>query len=289
MHVDFHTPVMVEEVLAGLDCQPGDTVVDATLGSGGHALAILNRIGQSGLLIGIDKDENAIALASKRLHAFKNVTIHRMDWRGMEGSLNVKADGFLMDVGLASFQIEDASRGFSYALDGPLDMRFDQQSPITAVALVNDLSERELGDILRSYGEEKYAKRIARDIIRERARQPIERTSHLARIVRGAVRGNPKKSLARCFQAFRIAVNGELDALRTAVEYGIQILRPKGRICTITYHSLEDRIVKTLFREADNSILNVLTRKPLTPSRHEVMENPKARSAKLRTAEKKDG
>lgn len=289
MDATFHNSVMIEEVVDGLDCQSGKTIVDATLGSGGHSLAILKRIGATGILIGLDKDEKAIELAKERLKKFKNVRIYRMDWLEMKEILNLKVDGLLMDLGLASFQVEDSSRGFSYKLDGPLDMRFDQRASITAATLVNNLSESELHDLLKRYGEERNSKRIAKLIVRERAKQTIITTSHLTQIIRKAVKGHPIKSLARCYQAFRIAVNEELDRLSEILKYGIEILYPKGRICVITYHSLEDRIVKSTFKELGNSLLRVLTRRPILPSPEEVIRNPRARSAKLRIAEKKNG
>ncbi len=280
---------MVDEVVDGLDCQPGKTIIDATLGCGGHATAILKRIRGTGILVGIDKDEKTIAIAQQRLAKFKNTSIYRMDWLEMKNILNFKVDGFLMDIGLASCQVEDPSRGFSYKLPGPLDMRFDQRTTVTAASLVNNLSERELGDLLIKHGEERNYRRIAKLIIKERRKRQINTTTDLAQIVRNAARGNPRKSLARCFQSFRIAVNEELEKLRETLKYGIEILKPKGRICVITYHSLEDRIVKFGFKELDGSMLNVLTRKPISPSKEEVMGNPRARSAKLRIAEKKNG
>lgn len=289
MGVACHNPVMVEEVVVGLNCQPGKTILDATLGCGGHAIAILKKIGETGMLIGIDKDEKAITLAQERLGSFKNANIYRMDWLEMRNVLNFKVDGFLMDLGLASFQVEDSSRGFSYTLEGPLDMRFDQRTSMTAATLVNNLSEKALSELLRKYGEEPHSRRIARLIVREREKEKISTNIHLAQIVRRTVRGNPKRSLARCFQAFRIAVNEELDRLEEALKYGIEILRPKGRICVITYHSLEDRIVKFAFKALDKSLLNVLTRKPTLPCREEVIRNRRARSAKLRIAEKRNG
>jgi len=286
MEMTIHNPVMVNEVVDGLDCQPGKAIVDATLGSGGHALAILGKLGEAGVLVAIDKDERAVTLARERLRSFQNVHIYRLDWSELNSVLNLRVDGFLMDLGLASFQVDDPSRGFSYKLDGPLDMRFDQRDSLTAAGLVNRLSERELTSILRDYGEEPHSRRIARSITEERRRGRIETTAHLAQVVRKAVKGNPKKSLVRCFQALRIAVNGELSKLREVLDHGIDILRPKGRICVISYHSLEDRIVKSVFRELSNSLLNVLTRRPIVPSREEVIRNSRARSAKLRIAEK---
>ncbi len=289
MGVIVHSPVMVKEVVDGLDCRLGMTIVDATLGCGGHATAILKKIGKTGTLMGIDKDEKAIALAQERLKGFKNAIIHRMDWSEMKNILDLKADGFLMDLGLASFQVEDSSRGFSYKLNGPLDMRFDRRTSVTAAALVNGLSEKELNDLLRKYGEERISKRIVRLIARERQIKKITTTGHLSQIIRRVVKGNPRKSLARCFQALRIAVNEELQKLKETLRYAIEILTPGGRICVITYHSLEDRIVKFAFKEADSSMLNVLTRKPILPSREEIVRNPRSRSAKLRVAEKKHG
>jgi 16S rRNA (cytosine1402-N4)-methyltransferase len=288
MGVAGHNPVMVEEVVAGLDCRPGKTIVDATLGCGGHATAILEKIGGTGTLIGIDKDEKAITLAQEKLEGFKNARVHRMDWSEMKGVLPLNIDGFLMDLGLASFQVEDPSRGFSYKLKGPLDMRFDQRISTTAQTLVNNLPEARLDQLLKKYGEEPNAKRIARSIMRERQKEKIVASTHLAQIIRRAVRGNPTRSLVRCFQALRIAVNEELDRLEEALKLGIHVLKPKGRICVITYHSLEDRIVKFSLKERHASLVRVLTRKPILPSYEEVAKNRRARSAKLRIAEKKD-
>lgn len=289
MDITLHNPVMVNEVVDGLDCRPGKAMVDATLGSGGHSLAILGKIGEAGVLIAIDKDERAVTIARERLKDFENVHIYRLDWSELKSVLNLRVDGFLMDLGLASFQVDDSVRGFSYKLRGPLDMRFDQRDGLTAAGLLNSLSEKELTGILQEYGEEPYSKRIARSIAEERRRGTIDTTTHLAQIIRKTVKGNPKKSLVRCFQALRIAVNEELNKLREALDHGISILKPRGRICVISYHSLEDRIVKFAFRELSNSLLNVITRRPIVPSREEVINNSRARSAKLRIAERKNG
>jgi 16S rRNA (cytosine1402-N4)-methyltransferase len=288
MDAAVHDPVLVEEVVDCLDCRPGKRIVDATLGGGGHAVAILDKVGGEGVLVGIDKDDRAIHLARKRLAGSTNAIIYRMDWLELDALLNLKVDGFLMDLGLASFQVDDPSRGFSFSSNGPLDMRFDRRSELTASILANSLSEQELTELMKGYGEERYSARIARAIVSERAKEEITTTLRLSEIIRTVVRGNPRKALARCFQAFRIAVNDEIRRLREALTYAAEVLWPGGRICVVTYHSLEDRIVKLAFRNSASG-LRALTRRPIVPSAEEISSNPRARSAKLRVAERKDG
>ncbi len=282
----WHEPVMVPEVLRFLDPGPGKLVVDTTVGTGGHAEAILER-GAS--LIGIDRDPLALELARERLSRYGdrcrliqgNFRVLREILRGLGVD---EVDGVLFDLGMSSFQLEDPARGFSFLKEGPLDMRMDPTQHLTAYEIVNRWPEREIARILREYGEERYARRIARAIVRAR---PIGTTVELAELVArcyppGRHRIHPA---TRTFQALRIAVNDELSALREGLLAAIRSLRPGGVVVAISFHSLEDRIVKRTFRQrwiADE--VEILTKKPVTPAPEEVARNPRARSAKLRAA-----
>jgi 16S rRNA (cytosine1402-N4)-methyltransferase len=299
-----HIPVLVEEVMALLRCEPRKTYVDATLGGGGHALEILKRTAPDGVVIGVEWDEDAIVEAEKVLRPFgERVKIFRENFISMPDLLRgVKiesVDGILLDLGLSSLQIEKEERGFSWKGEGPLDMRMDQRTAATAADLVNHLSEKELADTLFEYGEERWAKQIAKAIVRERGRVPIWTTQALRRIVHRAIprRFHPRRidPATKTFQAFRIRVNHELENLRGILETGWRLLRKGGRICVISFHSLEDRMVKETFkrweREGANSSSSegsmwVVTKKPVTPSAEERRRNPRSRSAKLRCAER---
>ena len=291
-----HIPVLVEEVMTLLRCEPGRIYVDATLGGGGHALEILKRTAPSGIVIGLDWDEEAISEAKKALMPFgERVRIFRENFIHLPRLLNEmkveQVDGILFDLGLSSFQLEKEERGFSFRGEGPLDMRMDQRLDQTATYLVNRLSADELKDILFKYGEERWAKRIVRALLRERERGSIETTQALRKIVHHAVprRSYPRKidPATRTFQALRIRVNDELENLRKILETGWSLLKHGGRLCVISFHSLEDRIVKETFRRLEqDGLMRVVTRKPVTPSEEERERNPRSRSAKLRCAER---
>jgi 16S rRNA (cytosine1402-N4)-methyltransferase len=309
--VSFHTPVMLEKVLQSLRCKPGGIYVDGTLGGGGHARAILENTAPDGLLIGIDRDDDALLESEKRLQSFGQRKIlikgNFADIGEILTNLNIrKVDGILLDLGVSSHQLDTADRGFSFSLDAPLDMRMDQSSRYRAYDLVNLSPEKELRKVIRDYGEEPMAGRIARAILAKRASAPIRTTIELADVVCRAVRrqGVRKKvhPATRTFQAIRIAVNQELSNLSTAMDAGIDQLGQGGRFSIISFHSLEDRIVKETFRSWEGRCqcppglpvcqcqreakLMVLTRKPLRPEADESETNPRARSARLRTAEK---
>ncbi len=309
--VSFHTPVMLEKVLQSLRCKPGGIYVDGTLGGGGHARAILENTAPDGLLIGIDRDDDALLESEKRLQPFGQRKIlikgNFADIGEILTNLNIrKVDGILLDLGVSSHQLDTADRGFSFSLDAPLDMRMDQSSRYSAYDLVNLSPEKELRKVIRDYGEEPMAGRIARAILAKRASAPIRTTIELADVVCRAVRrqGVRKKvhPATRTFQAIRIAVNQELSNLSTAMDAGIDQLGQGGRFSIISFHSLEDRIVKETFRSWEGRCqcppglpvcqcqreakLRVRTRKPLRPEAGESETNPRARSARLRTAEK---
>jgi len=295
---------MVEEVMALLRCEPGRTYVDATLGGGGHALEILKRTAPNGIVIGLDWDDEAISEAKKALMPFgERVKIFRENFIYLPEILNEmrveEVDGILLDLGLSSFQLEKEERGFSFREEGPLDMRMDQRLDQTAAYLVNRLSADELKDILRKYGEERWAKRIASAIVRERERGSIETTQRLRTIAHHAIprRFHPRKidPATKTFQAFRIRVNDELENLRRILETGWEFLRKGGRMCVISFHSLEDRMVKETFRKLEGrgangsspeAVMRVLTKKPIITSEEERRKNPRSRSAKLRCAER---
>lgn len=304
-----HVPVLVDEVLAHLDPRPGAVIVDATVGEGGHAEAILQRIAPAGRLIGLDRDPDALARAEERLRRFgRNVTLRHANFADLDDildALGVKAvDGILFDLGLSARQLLDPERGFSFDHPGPLDMRVDRSQVTTAADLVNSLPERDLADLLARYGEERAARRIAREIV---ARRPLRTTVDLVRAVEAAVGGRRTRihPATRTFQALRIATNGELAALERALPQAIRRLRPGGRLCVISFHSLEDRIVKGALarhsrgcvcppevpecRCGGTKLVRILTKKPVVPSPEEVRRNPRARSARLRAAERLSG
>jgi 16S rRNA (cytosine1402-N4)-methyltransferase len=293
-----HTPVMLEEVLAYLDLLPGDTIVDATFGFGGHSKMILDGIGESGSLIAIDRDQESLALArqslgdlSKRVR-FANNNFSDLD-TVLKG-LNIdRIDGILFDLGVSSFQLSDSQRGFSFQTDGPLDMRMDRNSYISASDLVNNLKEEELSQLLKDFGQERWHNRIARLVVQERVRHPISTTKQLSDIVISAIPPKYRRfhyrihPATRTFQAVRIAVNRELESLEVAITKAVGILNPGARICVISFHSLEDRIVKFAFKKfASEGAIRILTPKPLTPKESETQDNPRSRSAKFRVAEK---
>ena len=306
-----HVSVLLHETVDGLNVRPDGTYVDATLGGGGHAFEVCSRLNDKGRFIGIDQDADAIEAAGERLAGFgEKVTIIRSNYRDMKPRLHDigvdKVDGIVIDLGVSSYQLDTAERGFSYRVDAPLDMRMDQRQKTTARDIVNSYSEAELYRVIRDYGEDRFAKNIAKHIAAEREKGPIETTGQLNEIIRHAIpmkiqktSGHPSK---RTFQAIRIELNHELDVLKDSLEDMIDMLNPGGRICIITFHSLEDRIVKSLFRKSENPCTcpshfpvcvcgrtpkgRVVTRKPILPSEEETQSNSRSKSAKLRIFER---
>lgn len=302
---------MPAEVLQGLKIKPGGVYVDCTLGGAGHSKAILEEIGPSGLLIALDQDPAAIAEAEKKLAPDQNrVILVRANFATLADVLNNQGidsvDGILFDLGTSSHQLDNPARGFSYQHDAPLDMRMDPGQQLTAGELVNNLPETELAKIIKDFSEERWAVRIASFICRDRKRQPIETTAQLVEIIKKAIPSGARRRgphpAKRTFQALRIAVNKELSILEPAVLAAVEFLRPGGRICVITFHSLEDRIIKNLYRRLATSCtcprelpvcvcggkrtLKIISSKPVIPTNEELAYNPRARSAKLRIAEK---
>ena len=306
-----HVSVLLHETVDGLNVRPDGTYVDATLGGGGHAFEVCSRLNDKGRFIGIDQDADAIEAAGKRLAGFgEKVTIIRSNYRDMKPRLHDigvdKVDGIVIDLGVSSYQLDTAERGFSYRADAPLDMRMDQRQKTTARDIDNSYSEAELYRVIRDYGEDRFAKNIAKHIAAEREKGPIETTGQLNEIIRHAIpmkiqktSGHPSK---RTFQAIRIELNHELDVLKDSLDDMIDMLNPGGRICIITFHSLEDRIVKSLFRKSENPCTcpshfpvcvcgrtpkgRVVTRKPILPSEEETQSNSRSKSAKLRIFER---
>jgi 16S rRNA (cytosine1402-N4)-methyltransferase len=307
----FHKPVLVREVIDSLQCRAGAVYVDGTLGGGGHAFEILKNSAPDGRLIGIDADEDALREAQKRLSPFRGrAVLVKGNFADMESTLsgmNIdKVEGILLDLGVSSHQLDTAERGFSFTLDAQLDMRMDRNRGPSAYDLIHTLSEEELGKLIRRFGEERMAGRIARAIVRRRTLSPIRTTADLAGVVAAASPGIKGRSrihpATRTFQALRIAVNDELTNLQRAIAGGMKRLKPGGRLCVISFHSLEDRIVKNAFRAAEKGcicppdlpicacgrkpIMKVVTHRPIVPGKDEIRDNPRARSAKLRTAER---
>lgn len=289
----LHRPVMLKEVLEWLGPRPGHIVVDCTLGTGGHASAILREIGPGGLLIGIDKDKEALEVARRYLSSVSNAfRLFHADYKELglvlEEAQVEKVDGLLLDLGASSFQLGLPERGFSFQLEGPLDMRMDRSSNLTAEGLLRRLSEEELADLFERFGEERWSRRIARAIKREMKRTPLRTTTQLARIIEKAVptRGRIHPA-TRVFQALRIAVNKELESLEGLLDSAHTYLKPGGRMVAISFHSLEDRRVKQAFREGSRQgLYRLLTKKPIRASQEEVRENVRSRGAKLRAVEK---
>ncbi len=305
-----HTSVLLWETIDNLEIKPDGVYVDGTLGGGGHSFHICEKLGKNGRLIGIDQDEDAIKAATKRLEQFSDkVTIVRNNYCNMKAALKElgieKVDGIVLDLGVSSYQLDTVERGFSYKYDTELDMRMDTRQTLTARDIVNDYSEMELFRIIRDYGEDQFAKNIAKHIVMERAKAPIETTFQLNEIIKASIpakfrqNGHPSK---KTFQAIRIECNRELDVLKDTMEDMVNLLKEDGRLCIITFHSLEDRIVKSAFKKFENPcecppgfpvcvcgkkpLGKVISRKPILPSEEEMEVNSRSKSAKLRVFEK---
>ncbi len=291
-----HVPVLFDEAIEFLRVPPGGTVIDCTLGLAGHALGIVKRLGHDGHLIAFDRDAEALTLAREKLDRLCGELGSRAPKLTLIGEpfssvarhvAPDSVDGLLADFGVSSLQLDEARRGFSFLADGPLDMRFDTRSGLTAAQVVNEASERELADLIYEYGEERRSRRIARAIVRGR---PVTTTGQLARMVAAAAPAMKQERIhpaTRTFQALRIAVNRELDEIRALMDSAPKLLKKSGRLVVISFHSLEDRIVKDSLREgARQGMWEILTKKPVTAGEAEVGSNPRSRSAKLRAAEK---
>ena len=306
-----HRPVMLEQCVKGLDIRPDGIYVDGTLGGGGHSGAICRNLNERGTLIGIDRDRDALDVSSERLKEYKCkkyfVQSNYSDIKQVLNELKIeKVDGALLDLGVSSFQLDNPQRGFSYMNDAPLDMRMSQDDEFTAYDIVNDYDRNELIRVIGKYGEERWASRIADFIVKVRSDKPIESTYELVDVIKQAIPASARRTgphpAKRTFQAIRIEVNDELSQLERAVEEFCDILAPGGRLCIITFHSLEDRIVKEIFSRRANPCtcprefpicvcgkkadIKKITGKPFVPDAEETEENPRARSAKLRIAEK---
>lgn len=307
-----HKSVLLEETIRNLKVKPDGIYVDGTLGGGGHSYEVCRQLSAKGSLIGIDQDEAAIEAAGERLQEFSDrVTVIRSNYCNMKKELEAigisAVDGIILDLGVSSFQLDNAERGFTYREDVPLDMRMDQRGSRTARDIVNTYTETELYGVIRDYGEERFAKNIARNICAARADKPLETTGELIEIIKQsipakirAVGGHPAK---KTFQAIRIELNQELEVLKNSLDDMINLLNDQGRICIITFHSLEDRIVKTIFRRNENPCTcppnfpvcicgrkskgKVITRKPILPGEEELAENKRSKSAKLRVFERR--
>jgi len=303
-----HIPVLLNETLELLNPEPGKVIVDGTLGGGGHAQEILKRIAPDGFLIGIDRDPNALKAAEERLKKidgrFTVVHSNFVHIKDVLKQLNIAAvDGMMMDLGVSSHQLDEEERGFTYQEDAPLDMRMDPGQPFSAYHVINEYSEEELSRVIWEYGEERWAKRIAQFIVKNR---PVKTTGELVQIIKMAIPAAARRTgphpARRTFQAVRIEVNQELSLLEQAIENAVDVLKPGGRLCVITFHSLEDRIVKHTFQRLYNPCIcppkapictcgrkkkvEILTRKPVVPKEEELKGNPRSRSAKLRACQK---
>ncbi len=306
-----HKSVLLDEVIESLNIKPDGIYLDGTLGGGGHAYHVCKRLGDKGRFIGIDQDADAIKAASARLEEYgQKVTIIRNNYCNAKAALAEigveKVDGIVLDLGVSSYQLDTVERGFTYNYDTALDMRMDQRQSLTARDIVNDYSEKDLYRIIKDYGEDQFAKNIAKHIVKAREIKPIETTFELNELIKAAIPakmratgGHPSK---RTFQAIRIECNHELDVLRNSLDDFIEMLNPGGRLCIITFHSLEDRIVKTIYRDKENPCTcpsefpvcvcgktplgKATPRKPILPSKEELEENSRSKSAKLRVFEK---
>ncbi|MBM7550599.1 16S rRNA (cytosine(1402)-N(4))-methyltransferase RsmH [Peptoniphilus gorbachii] len=309
--MDFsHKSVLLKETIEGLNVRKGKIYLDGTLGGAGHSYEILKKLDGTGLLIGIDQDEEALKAAREKLSDFKNVEFFNLNYIDFEKALDElgidKIDGVLLDIGVSSYQFDNPERGFSYRFDAPLDMRMDQNFEISAKEIVNTYSEGEITQIIKDFGEEKWASRISKFIVEERKNKSIDTTFDLVEIIKNAIpasaRRNGPHPAKRTFQALRIEVNKELDVLKNSIDKFVKRLNPGGRIAIITFHSLEDRIVKNSFKYLEKDCIcpptspictcdkkreiKIITRKPITASEDELKENNRSHSAKLRIAEK---
>ena len=307
-----HVSVLLNECIEGLKIKENGIYVDGTLGGGGHSLEIVKRLGEGGRLIGIDQDTDALKAAGERMKDYSDkVTYVHSNFENVRQVLNdlgiEKADGFLIDIGVSSFQLDEAERGFSYMQDAPLDMRMNSENELSAYDVVNNYSEEALNNVIFGYGEERWAKRIAQFIVAEREKKPIETTFELVEVIKKAIPKGARKDgphpAKRTFQAIRIEVNRELEILEKTIDDMTDLLNPGGRLCVITFHSLEDRIVKNAFRKQENPCTcppefpicvcgkkpkaKIITRKPILPSEEELEVNHRSRSAKLRILERK--
>ena len=290
----MHLPVMLNEVISSLNLKPGYTVLDATIGGGGHAVEILKKISPGGKLIGLDADASALTIAANSLRDFgASYKLINENFRNLDEVLRSEGiqrlDACLLDLGISSFQIDEGSRGFSLRYDARLDMRMDPRLEMSAWDVVNRYKEEDIAELIRNYGEERFARRIARYIVHNRSESPIDTTEQLRELVHRALRGRRGRidPATRTFQAIRIEVNDELGALEEGLKKSIDHLASLRRIAVISFHSLEDRIVKNVFKlHALRGVLKIITKKPQTASREEAMDNPRARSAKLRVAER---
>ncbi|MBQ3230966.1 MAG: 16S rRNA (cytosine(1402)-N(4))-methyltransferase RsmH [Clostridia bacterium] len=308
--MDFkHISVLLYETVDSLNIKPDGVYVDCTLGGAGHTSLILSRLNENGRVIGIDRDDDALANAKEKIKDERLITV-KENFENINAAVSLagfeKVDGIIMDLGVSSHQLDVAERGFSYMQDAPLDMRMDRTAPLSAYEVVNDYPERELASIFKDYGEEKFASKIASKIAEARKNKPIETTLELAEIISSAIpakfkheSGHPAK---RCFQAIRIEVNAELEAIPKAIEDGIELLNEGGRMSIISFHSLEDRLVKNGFQKAERPCtcphdfpvcvcgkkqkVRIITKKPILPSEEELAVNKRSHSAKLRVCEK---
>jgi len=306
-----HIPVLLDECIEGLNIKSGGIYVDGTIGGAGHSKEIARLIRPNGLLIGIDQDINAVNVAKERLKMYEDrVRIVKENFKNIKSIVHnlgiEKVDGVLLDLGVSSHQLDEEERGFSYMKDTVLDMRMDKDNPLTAERIVNEWSEDEIYYIIKQYGEERWAKRIAEFIVRERKKERITSTGQLVDIIKSAIPASARREgphpAKRTFQALRIAVNDELGILERTIEDAIDLLNPEGRICVITFHSLEDRIVKNTFNRLEKPctcppripqcicgqlpLIKIITKKPITAGSEELKNNPRSRSAKLRVAER---
>ena len=306
-----HVSVLLNECIENLNIKPDGIYVDGTMGGAGHSLEIVKKLSEKGMLIGIDRDEEALAVAKERLKEFNNVKYVHDNHDNIDEiikNLNIKGvDGILLDLGVSSYQIDEKTRGFTYMDDGPLDMRMDKSQKLTAEYIVNNYKEQDLARIIFEYGEEKFSRKIARNICEYRKNKKIETTGELVKIIEKSIPGKFREKNShpakRTFQAIRIEVNNEIEPLYNTIKNSITALNSKGRLCVITFHSLEDRMVKKAYVDAEGkctcpkdlpycvcgnvSLGKIITKKPILPTEKEMQENSRSRSAKLRVFEKK--
>lgn len=305
-----HVSVLLNECIENLNIKPDGIYVDGTMGGAGHSLEIVKKLSEKGMLIGIDRDEEALAVAKERLKEFNNVKYVHDNHDNIDEiikNLNIKGvDGILLDLGVSSYQIDEKTRGFTYMDDGPLDMRMDKSQKLTAEYIVNNYKEQDLARIIFEYGEEKFSRKIARNICEYRKNKKIETTGELVKIIEKSIPGKFREKNShpakRTFQAIRIEVNNEIEPLYNTIKNSITALNSKGRLCVITFHSLEDRMVKKAYVDAEGkctcpkdlpycvcgsvSLGKIITKKPILPTEKEMQENSRSRSAKLRVFEK---